>query len=114
VAETAVTIVGNYGIKQAVEPLLRIVQGNDIFGTRRSLRVKAIRALGEIGDPPALSRLQRFFRDSILPWPSKEERYAAWESLSGYPHEARAELVERGLRSRDMQVRQISQRLSQS
>ncbi len=113
VAETAVTLVGNYGIKEAVQPLLQILQGHDIWRARRSLRVKAIRALGELGDPGALSELQRFFRDSILPWPSKEERYAAWESLSGYPHDARAELLQRGSRSRDAQVRQISARLSQ-
>src|SRR5438874_1420828 len=80
-----VALVGSAGIKEGVRPLLRIVRGNDIFGSRRSLRVKAIRALGELGDPSALPELQRFLRESLFPWPSKEERLVAWESLAGYP-----------------------------
>jgi len=113
VAETAVALVGSAGIREGVQPLLRLVKGNDVFGSRRSLRVKAIRALGELGDPTSLTELQRFLRDSILPWPSKEERLAAWESLSGYPQESRVELVERGSRSRDPQVREICERMNQ-
>jgi len=113
VAETAVALVGSAGIREGVGPLLRIVQGNDVFGSRRSLRVKAIRALGELGDPSSLGELQRFLRDSILPWPSKEERLAAWESLAGYPPESRIDFVERGARSRDRQVREICERMIQ-
>ena len=112
VAETAVSLVGSAGIREGVGPLLRIVKGNDVFGSRRSLRVKAIRALGELGDPASLTELQRFLRDSILPWPSKEERLAAWESLSGYPADARIDFVARGARSRDPQVREICERMN--
>lgn len=113
VAETAVTLVGSAGIREGVQPLLRIVKGNDVFGSRRSLRIKAIRALGELGDPASLSELRRFFRDSFLPWPSKEERLAAWESLAGYPREVRTDIVERGVRSRDPQVREICERMTE-
>jgi len=114
VAESAVALVGNYGIKEGIQPLLRILQGSDFWGARRSLRVKAIRALGELGDPIALPDLERFFREPFFLWPSKEERLAAWESLSGYPPEARSEFVERGMRSRDAQVRQICSQMSKS
>ena len=113
-AETAIALVGNYGIKEGVDPLLDILGGSDVFGRRRPLRLKAIRALGELAEPRALPHLQRFFRDSLLPWPSKEERRAAFESLAAYPAEARAELVEKGLGSRDPQVREICQRLTKS
>ena len=112
VAETAVSLVGSAGIREAVQPLLGIVKGNDLFGSRRTIRVKAIKALGELGDPVSLTELQRFLRDPILPWPAKEERLAAWESLAGYPQEARLELVERGTRSRDPQVREICERMN--
>jgi HEAT repeat protein len=111
VAETAVALVGSAKIKEGIGPLLRILNGNDIFGSQRSLRIKAIRALGELGEPQALSQLDRFFRDSLLPWPSKEERLSAWESLGGYPRDARIELIERGMRSRDAHVRQICERI---
>jgi HEAT repeat protein len=113
VAETAIALVGSAGIREGVQPLLRIVKGNDVFGSRRSLRIKAIRALGELGDPASLPELRRFFRDSFFPWPSKEERLAAWESLAGYSREVRSDFVERGARSRDPQVREICERISQ-
>lgn len=110
-AETAIVLVGSSGIKEAVDPLLRILVGNDFFGRRRSVRTKALRALGELGEARALPVLHRFFGEPILAWPAKEERHAAWESLSGYPREARAELVEKGLGARDPVVRQICKRI---
>ena len=112
IAETAVTLVGTAGIREGVQPLLRLVKGNDVFGSRRALRVKAIRALGELGDPASLTALQRFFRESFLPWPAKEERLAAWESLAGYPQDVRSGFVERGARSRDPQIREICERMN--
>ncbi len=112
-AEIAITLVGNYNIKEGVDPLLRLLAHNDMFGAHRLLRVKAIRALGELAEPRALDHLVRFFTLSMLPWPAKEERYVAWESLNRYPAEARAPLVEKGLRSRDPQVRAICERLAQ-
>ena len=106
-AEAAVTLAGNYGIKEAVDPLLEIVADWDLFGRRRSIRVKAIKALGELADPAALPRLERFFRNWLLPLVSLDERRTAYRSLQTYPAEARATLVERGLRSRDEEIRRI-------
>ena len=100
-AETAIMLVGNYGIKEAVEPLLRMIGGNDIFGARRTLRIRAIKALGELAEPVALPRMRRFFRDSWLPWPSKLERRAA-----------RAPLIEKGLASGDPEIRAICERVT--
>jgi HEAT repeat protein len=111
-AETAITLVGNYGIQEAVAPLLRMISVNDVFGARRALRIRAIRALGELAEPAALPQMERFFRDSWLPWPSKYERRAAYESLVSYPADARAPFVERGLRSRDREIRAICKRVS--
>ncbi|HSP33690.1 MAG TPA: HEAT repeat domain-containing protein [Thermoanaerobaculia bacterium] len=112
VAEMAIGLVGNYAIKEGVDPLLRMIGGNDFFGAKRSLRIKAIRALGEIGEARVLPELARFFKSSFLPWPAKEERYAAWESLYNYPHEARQPLVEKGMRSSDAQVRAICEKVA--
>lgn len=111
-AEAAITLVGNYGIKEAVDPLLGLLAGNDLFGTRRMLRVRAIKSLGELAEPAALMRMERFFRDRFLPWPSRDERRAAYESLASYAPEARARLIERGLGSRDAAIRAICKRLS--
>jgi hypothetical protein len=111
-AETAIMLVGNYGIREGMQPLLRLLDGKDIFGARRGLRLRAIKALGELADPAALQQMERFFRDSWLPWPSKVERRAAYESLASYPAEGRAPYVERGLRSRDAAIRAICEKVS--
>lgn len=113
-ADNAISLIGSYGITQGVDPLLRVLEGNDVMGARRSLRVKALRALGELKQPHVIEHLRRFFTQSFLPWPAREERLAAWESLQNYPPETRADLVRQGLRSRNPQIRGICERLSRS
>ena len=113
-AETAIALVGNYGIKEAVNPLLQILARRDFFGSRRSIRILAIKALGELAEPEALPQMQHLFSTSFLPWPNRAERQAAFESLAAYPPEARAPFVERGLRSRDPQIRMICRRLAEA
>ena len=112
IAEAAVTLVGAHGIKEAVPSLLRILDGNDIMGGNRKLRIKAVRALSDIGDENALPHLDRFLKPTFLPWPSRDERLAVWESLKGYPETATEPLVERGIRISDPQVRAICSRLA--
>ncbi|HSN69438.1 MAG TPA: HEAT repeat domain-containing protein, partial [Thermoanaerobaculia bacterium] len=111
-AQGAVALVGSYKMKEGIDPLLRILQENDYLGGARTIRIKALRALGEIGDPRALPPLERFFRRSWLPWPAREERLAAWESLASYPPQARKPFLEIGLKSRDGNVRAICAKLT--
>ncbi|HEU5162876.1 MAG TPA: HEAT repeat domain-containing protein [Thermoanaerobaculia bacterium] len=111
-AQGAVALVGSYKMKEGIDPLLRILEPTDYLGGARMIRIKAIRALGEIGDPRALRPLDRFFRKSWLPWPAREERLAAWESLASYPPQARKPFLEIGRKSRDANVRAICARLS--
>ncbi|GAC1429102.1 MAG: hypothetical protein NVSMB68_01250 [Thermoanaerobaculia bacterium] len=113
VAETAIALVGNYGIREAVGPLLHILSRRLVFGARRPLRIRAIKALGELADPSALPGMDHLFSTSILPWPSRAERRAAFETLAAYPPEIRAPFVERGLRSRDAEVRSVCRRLAE-
>jgi len=110
-AEAAIVLAGSYGIKEAVDPLLAIVDGYDLLGKRRTLRIKALKALGDLGDPAVLPRLDRYFRSPMLTMVSLEERRAAFRSLPLYPPEARRPYVERGLRARDAEIRRICERL---
>ena len=112
-AETAISLAGSYAIAEAVEPLLGIVDGWDILGQRRSLRLRALRALGELADPAALPRLEHFFKNRIIPVVSREERRAAYRALQTYPIPAREEIVQRGLRSRDGEIRALCERLAE-
>jgi HEAT repeat protein len=110
-AETAIGLAGSYAIAEAVEPLLGIVDQWDVLGRRRSLRVRALRALGDLADPAALPRLERFFKNWLIPVVALEERRTAYRALQSYPLEARRGIVERGLRSRDDEIRSLCQRL---
>jgi HEAT repeat protein len=112
-AEAAVALVGQYGIAQAVGALVGLVSPWDPLGRRRSLRLKALKALGELHDAAALPRLERFFKDHRFFAPvALEERRAAFRSLESYPAEARLPIVERGLRSRDPEIRRTCERLA--
>jgi len=110
-AETAIMLSASYGIKEAVEPLLRMVGERDLLGIRKQTRMHAIRALGELAEARALDGMQQFFTDSILPWPPRDERRVAFESLAGYATDARLPIVEKGLKSRDPVVREICLKL---
>jgi hypothetical protein len=73
--------------------------------------VKALKALGDLGDPSVLPRLDRYFRNPLLPLIALEERRAAFRSLPQYPPDARRAYVERGLRARDPEIRRLCERL---
>jgi hypothetical protein len=113
-AETAIMLSASYGIKEAVDPLLRVVAERDLLGIRKQTRMHAIRALGELAEARALVGMQQFFTDSILPWPPRDERRLAFESLAGYAADARLPIVEKGLKSRDPIVRDICLKLKGS
>ena len=110
-AEAAIVLAGSYGIKEAADPLLAIVDGYDLLGKRRTLRVKALKALGDLGDPAVLPELDHYFRSPMFTMVSLEERRAAFRSLPLYPPEARRPYVEKGLRARDPEIRRICERL---
>ena len=111
-AETAVALVASYGIREAVDPLMRILDARDLFHRRKSLRVRVIKALGELAGVDVLPSLSRFFTNSLMPWPALDERRAAYELLASLPAGSGKEYVQRGLRSRDLAIREISMRLA--
>ena len=110
-ATAAVELAGQRGGPTMVVPLLDVLAAWDIRGRRRAVRLAALQALGRMGNPEALPRLTRFFRERWVPFRSIAERRAAYESLQGYPSDARAGLVMRGLRSRDHEIRAVCERL---
>jgi HEAT repeat protein len=110
-ATAAVELAGQRGGAAMVDPLLDVVRPWDIRGRRRAVRLAALQALGRVGRPEALPRLARFFRERWVPFGSRAERRAAYESLQGYPSDVRSWLVMRGLRSRDQEIRAVCERL---
>jgi hypothetical protein len=114
IAEAAVALMGQYGIKEAREPLLAILLKWDPFGHRLALRLKALRALADLGDASVLPALTRFFRHWRIPVVRLEERRAAYKLLEAYPEEGRRAVVERGLRSPDAVIRRSCEQLRRS
>jgi hypothetical protein len=119
-AEAAIALTGQHGIVQAIDPLVEILRRWDPFGTKRSLRLKALRALKalktvpEVADHEVLVRLERYFRHWRVPLVNVEERRAAFRLLEVYPEEVRAPYVERGRKSGDHVIRAICDRLARS
>jgi hypothetical protein len=112
IAEAAVLLIGQHGITQAVDLLVEILLRWDLLRRRRSLRLKALRALGDLADPAVLPRLDRFFRGWSIPPVALEERRAAYRHLAGYDETARAPYVTKGQRSRDPIIRDICRGLA--
>jgi HEAT repeat protein len=110
VTALAIRLSGQSGGGQAVGPLLAVVTPLDPLGRNRAMRVEALLALGEVGDPAVLRRIKRYF--SGLAIDSAEERRAAFRSLAGYPPAARAPYVAKGLKSRDPEIRDLCRRLA--
>ena len=112
VVEGVITLAGERGIAESVDPLVALLAKWDPFGRRRSIRLSALGALGQLADPAALPRLGRFFRDWLVPIVAIEERRAAFECLASYPEPARRPLVQKGLTSRDLAICEICRRLA--
>jgi hypothetical protein len=113
-AEAAVLLSGQHGITQATDLLVEILLRWDVLGRRRSLRLKALRALADLADPAVLPRIDRFFRERPFPLVALEERRAAYRLLGSYDPGARAVYVARGERSRDSLIRDICRALVRS
>jgi hypothetical protein len=113
-AEAAVLLTGQHGITQAIDLLVEILLRWDFLGRKRSMRLKALRALAEMGDPTVLPRLGRFFREWPFPLVAIEERRSAYRYLSSYDPGARALWVARGEKSRDAVIRDICRGLTKA
>ena len=113
-AEAAVLLSGQHGITQATDLLVEILLRWDFLGRRRSLRLKALRALADLADPAVLPRLDRFFRERPFPVVALEERRAAYRLLGSYDQAARAPYVARGEKSRDSLIRDICRALNRA
>ena len=110
VTETAVSLIAASRLAAGREPLLALLRRADPLGRHRSLRVKVLHALGELGDPRVLGELKPFFR-TWLPQGSPEERRAAFVALARYPADVRNPLAQQGLRSLDPEIRSVCRQL---
>ncbi|MCL5024367.1 MAG: hypothetical protein M1497_13575 [Nitrospirae bacterium] len=107
-----IRLAGAYKVREAVPYLLEILERKDLFGIELHYKLSVVRALGEIGDPRALDALMRLCRARSLLYRSRMEeiRGEILKSLSQYPPASVRPLLERGLTSRDKEIRTMSEK----
>ncbi|MBI5062050.1 MAG: hypothetical protein HZB87_00845 [Desulfatitalea sp.] len=113
-AVRAMQLAGMYKVQEVVPLLMEIVQR--IGGPREAdleRRETALRTLGAIGDPRAVSALAHLAgrRWSFAPKLLGRLKRVLYESLEGYPYDAVRELLRQGLRQKDQEIAAICERL---
>ncbi len=77
------------------------------------LIISLIRTLGDMGDKSSIPIIKRFLKGKIFyPGRTKLLRREVYNSLDGYPYEEIKNIIEKGLKSRDKEIAEISYRLS--
>ena len=108
---SAIAMVGAGRFGSAVSPLVRILGRPDPLGRQRSLRLKAIASLAEIGDVTALNEFSQYFRPWFSPV-ATEERRAAFDSLRHYPRSEIDDWLKKGRRTPDARIREICREIA--
>lgn len=108
-----IRLTGTYRFEGAVPYLLQLLEEKDIFRSKSDDKVSIIRALSKIGDPRALSVLTKIYHSRAMLFKSDldELRVEIFRSLENYPRDSVTHLLEIGLRSKNDEIRTISERL---
>jgi hypothetical protein len=111
--EQAANLSGSYRIKDAVPYLIEILEKRDIFGSWAYHKIPAIRALAKIGDTRAIEPLKKLYRSKGIFFSSgrDEMRLEIFKTLDGYHANAIKPLLDLGLKSKNNEIRSLSQRL---
>lgn len=112
VASQAVHLAGQYRVAEITEDILSRIKKVILFEEDYTVNEEIIRALGEIGDPRAITDLERFARArSLYPQRRAKMQLLLFESLGRYPKASIAGLLEIGERSEDERIRRLCQKL---
>ncbi len=106
-------LVGTYRCGDAVPYLLQLLDKKEIFGSGSGEKILLIRALGKIGDSRALSLLAKIYHSNALFFKADLDqlRVEIFKSIGNYPRDSVNHLLEIGLRSKNTEIRTISERL---
>ena len=113
VVEQAIALSGSHRVKETVPELIRMLRKKSISGADFHEKIPVVKALGQIGDPGALTALRDILSTKSLFYKGavdklKEEIYM---TLKNYPYEDVKDLIEEGIKSRNEQIREESLRL---
>ncbi len=108
-----IRLVGTYRCGDAVPFLLQLLEKKDIFGSGSGEKISLIRALGKIGDPRALGVLTKIYNSNAIFFKADLDqlRVEIFKSIENYPRDSVNHLLDIGLRSKNNEIRAISERL---
>jgi len=111
--EQATTLSGTYRVKDVVPDLIELLEKKDVIGSETYHKIPVIRALAQIGDTRAIEPLKRLYTSKSLFFRSalNELKVEIFKTLKGYPADAVRPLLELGLKSKNMEVASISEKL---
>jgi HEAT repeat protein len=106
-------LAGRYRIREAVPLLIAGLQRRSVTGKDLEGKIGLIRVLGEIGDPRALNAISEVLKEKSFLFKGLVEnmKKEVFRSLKYYPYDAVEELVKRGARSKNPQIRKESLKL---
>lgn len=113
VRDQMINLAGTYRYNDAVPHLLGILEKRGVFGSKSYDKLSIVRALGKIGDPRALRNLSDLYHSKAIVFRTAldELKVEIFRSLENYPRDAATHLLEAGLRSKNDEIRTISERL---
>jgi HEAT repeat protein len=111
--EEAANISGIYRVKEAVPYLIEIVEKRDLFGYEAYYKIPVIRALAKIGDIRAVEPLMSIYKSKGILFRSKlnELKTEIFKTIKSYPAYAVKPLIELGTKSRNKEIKSLSDRL---
>jgi hypothetical protein len=111
--EEAANISGIYRVKEAVPYLIEILEKRDLFGYEAYYKIPVIRALAKIGDIRAVEPLMSIYKSKGILFRSKlnELKTEIFKTIKSYPAYAVKPLIELGMKSRNKEIKSISDRL---
>lgn len=112
----AVNLAGQFRVRAAVDVILAKIKKIILFESDYADNEDIIRALGEIGDPRALSELERIAKGNWPLFPKRRARMKAvlFESLERYPRSSISGLLSIGRQSGDPRILRACEKLGAS
>jgi HEAT repeat protein len=111
--DQVVKLTGTYKYKSAVPHLLQLLEKRDVFGSKLYDKLSIARALGKIGDPRALPVLTKLCCSKAILFKAalNELKVEIFRGLDNYPPASITGLLETGLRSKNDEIRTISEKM---
>jgi hypothetical protein len=111
--DRAIKLAAAYRVSDAVPELINLLGKKDMLGTESHYKKDVVRALGKIGDERTLDTLHKIACSKSLLYKdsNKELKVEIFRNLENYPLDTLKPLIELGRRSKNEEIRYISEKI---